>query len=337
MTKVNQKVWAVLLAALMLVSVFAGFSLVSVSNTASAASKTPVEETLVVKKAKDGNWYTFNKKTNKINNKYTGVAKNQYGWWRIVNGKVNFKANGVFKNSYGSWWVENGKVNFDKNQTVTVGKTKYVIRGGKATLYKDYKWKTYNCNDLKVIQAADGNWYAFYGNDIAWDYYGIAPNNNGWWRIEEGRVNFNAKGVYSNDNGSYYVENGKVNFAYYGIYKATKKTYTIVAGKVVNSAQNSYNGAYDSKKLTVKKNTSDGNWYAYTEKGKIASDYTGIAGNEYGWWRIVNGRVDFTANGVFSNEYGIWYVENGKVNFGFEGPAADALGTAYYFISGKAV
>lgn len=30
-------------------------------------------------------------------------------------------------------------------------------------------------------------------------------------------------------------------------------------------------------------------------------DYTGIAQNAYGWWRIVNGAVDFNCNSVEAN------------------------------------
>ncbi len=204
MTKVTQKIWAVILAALMMVTVFGALVMTTGSTTAKAA--TPIEETLVVKQAKDKNWYTFNKSNNKINYKYTGIAKNNLGWWRVVKGKVNFKANGVFSNSYGNWWVENGKVNFDKNDTVTYNKKTYVIRDGKATLEKDYKYKQYDCNALTVKQAPDGNWYAFDGNTIAWDYTGIAPNGNGWWRIVRGRLDWNATGVFSNNNGEFYVE-----------------------------------------------------------------------------------------------------------------------------------
>ena len=43
--------------------------------------------------------------------------------------------------------------------------------------------------------------------------------------------------------------------------------------------------------------------------------YTGIAQNENGWWRIVNGKVDFNCNSVESNEYGWWKLSGGKVDF----------------------
>ena len=87
--------------------------------------------------------------------------------------------------------------------------------------------------------------------------------------------------------------------------------------------------------LQEKKNNADGQWYAYTEKGKIAYDYTGVAQNEYGWWVIENGRVNFQANGLYSNENGTWYVKDGKVDFTFTGVAADAAGAMYNILNGK--
>ena len=330
MTKVTQKIWAVILAALMMVTVFGALVMTTGSTTAKAA--TPIEETLVVKQAKDKNWYTFKKGSNKIYTNYTGIAKNSNGWWRVVKGKVNFKANGVFSNSYGNWWVENGKVNFDKNDTVTYNKKTYVIRDGKATLEKDYKYKQYDCNKLTVKQAPDGQWYAFDGNQIAWDYTGIAPNGNGWWRIVRGRLDWNATGVFSNNNGEFYVEKGKVNFAKYGVVNYNNKTYVISGGAVVTSNDTGYSTNYDSSKLTVK--GSGQNWYAYTQKGKVASDYTGFASNENGTWRIVNGKVDFNANGLFQGDKGLYKVTNGKVDFNYNGPFATEAGAVYNIVNG---
>ena len=38
-------------------------------------------------------------------------------------------------------------------------------------------------------------------------------------------------------------------------------------------------------------------WW-YVKKGEVQLDYTGIAKNEKGWWRIVDGKVDFNCNSV---------------------------------------
>ena len=56
----------------------------------------------------------------------------------------------------------------------------------------------------------------------------------------------------------------------------------------------------------------DGTWNYY-RNGKIDSDYTGLAENEAGWWKITNGAVDFDYTGNVSDETGIWKVVNGHV------------------------
>ena len=39
------------------------------------------------------------------------------------------------------------------------------------------------------------------------DYYGIAENEYGWWKIEGGKVNFDYTGLADSDNGRMYVSN----------------------------------------------------------------------------------------------------------------------------------
>ncbi len=58
----------------------------------------------------------------------------------------------------------------------------------------------------------------------------------------------------------------------------------------------------------------DGQWHAYRGQD-VATNYTGIAMGKYGWWRVVNGNVQFNATGIFQNENGWWYVKDGKVDF----------------------
>ena len=65
-----------------------------------------------------------------------GVAKNDYGWWRVKKGKVDFNANGIYSNEYGKWYVKNGKVDFSKNGKVTFNGKKYQVTNGKATRIK---------------------------------------------------------------------------------------------------------------------------------------------------------------------------------------------------------
>ena len=55
-------------------------------------------------------------------------------------------------------------------------------------------------------------------------------------------------------------------------------------------------------------------WYL-VEDGEVLYETT-VAKNDYGWWYVKNGMVDFSYNGFARNEYGWWYVENGQVTFG---------------------
>ena len=73
----------------------------------------------------------------------------------------------------------------------------------------------------------------------------------------------------------------------------------------------------------------DGNWHYYAND-EIATDYCGMALNEYGWWYIKNGDVDFTYTGMACNEYGWWYFNNGQLDLSFYGLANNEYGTWFY-------
>ena len=75
-------------------------------------------------------------------------------------------------------------------------------------------------------------------------------------------------------------------------------------------------------------------WWTYLGNTRVS--YTGIAWNDYGWWRTVNGKVDFGYTGIAQNEYGNWYIENGVVNFGFSGKVV-FNGVTYDIENGKVV
>ena len=40
----------------------------------------------------------------------------------------------------------------------------------------------------------------------------VAENENGWWRVKNGQVDFTYTGFADNENGDWYVENGQVTF-----------------------------------------------------------------------------------------------------------------------------
>ena len=190
-----------------------------------------------------------------------------------------------------------------------------VLKTGKTTLKITFEGKEYDVpvniggsrvssGKLSDTVAADGNWY-YYNEDgtVATDVTTVAKNVNGWYYVNKGKVDFSYTGFASNENGSWYIEKGKVTF---------NKT------SVIKDA----NGALGEA----------GAWYYV--KGSQVQNVTTVAKNENGWWRIVNGKVDFSCNSVEKNENGWWYICGGKVDFNYTGVAKNANGW-WRIVNGK--
>lgn len=77
-----------------------------------------------------GWWYV---KNGEIDFTFKGLAKNSYGWWYLRNGKLDQTFNGSAKNPYGWWYVVNGKVNTTKTGTVTIKKGSFRMNKGKVS------------------------------------------------------------------------------------------------------------------------------------------------------------------------------------------------------------
>lgn len=152
----------------------------------------------------------------------------------------------------------------------------------------------------------DGDvWHCYNShNEIDYSYDGLAQNEYGWWKVNNGEVDFSFDGLALNEYGWWYVENGAINFSYSGM------------------AENEYGWWYVSKG-TVDFSFSGlalnqyGWWYL--DGGTVDFGYTGLVQNEYGWWKVTNGTVDFTYNGLASNENGEWVIRDGQVDFGYNG------------------
>lgn len=71
-------------------------------------------------------------------------------------------------------------------------------------------------------------------------------------------------------------------------------------------------------RATYKKDgVTEKNVWCYLVKGKVQYKYTGFAENQYGWWYIKNGKVDFSKTDIIKGKVdsisGWWYVKGGKV------------------------
>ncbi len=224
----------------------------------------------------------------------TVLKKDADGVWRYYeNGKFIEDYTGFATNANGDWYVKNGCVLFDQN-----------------SVYKD----------TSGAIGTKGTWYYVTGSKVQHGFTGLAnyKNENGWWYIKNGEVDFSANTVAKNNNGWWYVTGGKVQFGFTGLanYKNSNGWWYIKGGKV----DFTHNG--------VDKNV---NGWWYVTGGKVQFGFTGLANykNSNGWWYIKSGKVDFTHSGVDKNKNGWWYVSGGKVQFGFTGLATNANGTWY--------
>lgn len=94
-----------------------------------------------------------------------------------------------------------------------------------------------------------------------------------------------------------------------------------------------WDGKYPSAEVVIKKDE-NGKYAGFVKDKKV--NCTGIYCNEYGWWFVRDGYVDFNYSGVAGNEKGIWYVENGKCNFNHSGAfTAQDSGKSYTIVEGK--
>lgn len=195
---------------------------ISTTATYTAPKEEPAKPEVVLNgivKGPDGKWAMY--KDNKVVTSYTGIAKNQYGWWRVKNGYVDFNANEIYQNEYGWWKTKNGKVTFDET----------------GIFHNEYGW--WRVENSKVNFKAEG----IYKNDYGWwkttkgkvtfQENGVFKNEYGWWKVEKSKVDFNFTGIASNEYGTWYVKNGKVDFSKNGKVTYNGKTYTVRGGKVV--------------------------------------------------------------------------------------------------------
>ena len=148
----------------------------------------------------------------------------------------------------------------------------YIIKSSAASLPT-----VKSCKGL-TVQKSGKDWVTVNAKGAQVNYTGVASNKLGWWRVENGKVNFKATGIYQNDYGWWRVETGKVNFKANQIY------------------QNSFG------------------WWKTTD-GKVLFNESGVFQNSMGWWKVKDSKVDFSFTGIASNKNGTWYIKDGKVRF----------------------
>ena len=286
-----------------------------------------------VEKNANGWWYI---KDGQVDFSHNGVEKNQNGWWRIENGQVNFGFNGIADNQNGTWYLTGGKVDFSYNG---------FVKNAKDYLYVENGQVTYARNDVIKGEVNGVNaWWHVVNSKVTYDNT-VAKNNNGWWYIKDGKVDFSHTGVEKNQNGWWSIENGQVNFGFNGIADNQNGTWYLTGGKV----DFSYNGFVkkdedylyvENGQITYARNdvikaeiNGEAAWW-HVVNSKVTYDDT-VAKNSNGWWKITDGKVDFSFTGIASSQNGSWYLKNGQVDFSCN-ETITYNGKIYQIVNGQA-
>ena len=201
---------------------------------------------------------------------------------------------------------------------------------------------------ISTVAKNSKGWWRIENGKVDFNCNSVEKNSKGWWKIRNGKVDFSYNGFAENKNGWWYIRNGKVNFGKSDVMKATvdgrSGWWYVRGGQVVFTD-------------TVAKNKNG--WWRI-ENGKVNFGFKGFAQNQNGWWYLTGGKVKFntydvikgalngesawwyvrkgqvirTYNGLGYNKNGVWLIENGKVNFGFSGKRTFA-GVTYSFTGGR--
>ena len=201
---------------------------------------------------------------------------------------------------------------------------------------------TASSENIVVWDEASGQWCVKNGDQVNTGYTGVAQNENGWWYIRDGYLDWDYTGVAQNEYGWWYINHGALDWTYTGLAENEYGWWYIRDGAVdwnyTGVAQNEYgwwyigNGALDWNYTGVAQN--EYGWW-YIKNGALDWSYTGVAQNEYGWWYIKNGALDWSYTGVAQNENGWWYISNGALDWSYTGLAENEYG--WWYISNGAL
>lgn len=130
----------------------------------------------------------------------------------------------------------------------------------------------------------------------------------------------------------YHVQKGRIGDADVTVTVSTSRATTRPGS--LEPSNTSTTRHYVTRQLTVHKDE-NGVWRSYAGLEKTVG-YTGVVGNDTGWWYVENDVVNFKFNGIADNDYGSWIIENGKVNLDYTGEYV-YNGRLYYIRKGKVV
>ncbi len=216
-------------------------------------------------------------------------------WIYMVEGSEDTSFAGLFLYKDRGFYIENGMLNTGYTGLIPDGGERLYIRNG-----------LFDTDSAGIISSGNSLLYVK-GGRVDFTHNGAELYINGWLKITNGWVDLSYTGFADNITGWFYFEAGS----------QAKGVSRVIYGKAnVSGLKKGFNG-----------------WW-FVENGQVSGKDT-VAQNEYGWWKITYGLVDFNYTGLVQNEYGWWRIENGKVNFSFNGLCM--YNNTWYYLRGGCI
>lgn len=163
-----------------------------------------------------------------------------------------------------------------------------------------------------------GSWYL----DSA-ELNGLYKSNGGWKCYKENNIDYDYDGAATNIFGCWKIYNGTIDFGANGF----------VYSEYCDAYYYTEKGKVKTDFTGLAKDPDDGLWW-YVVNGIIIFSYEGMAKNQWGWWYVKDGTIDFTYTGMAKNDWGWWYIKNGKLDQSYTGMAKNDWGW-WYMKNGK--
>ncbi len=108
------------------------------------------------------------------------------------------------------------------------------------------------------------------------------------------------------------------------VYETKANTVNITPNRVVKAGENGIWGYYVNDKLDTSYNGLAGNEFGTWKitAGLVDFQFTGLYITENGTYMMNEGKFDVSFNGLVPNQYGSWFVRDGMVQFGYTGAVA---------------
>ena len=248
------------------------FALIWVTGTALAS-----DSNCSLKQTDNGEWIYY-ENGEEVPDKYGFVNWNG-GKFFIAYGKVAAGANGLAQdpdNADNWYYCSNGQV-----QTQYTGLVEY-----------DSEWFYVSQGKLDTTLAAvidyDTGKFLVAAGRILREVNGLAqdPATGIWYFFAEGQAQLQYTGLAGYNGGWFYIVDGRFISNYVGLVETMDGDTWLVEGGMLDTSKDGFQVYYDEA----------GNAAAcQLDHGMLVSDLNGMVENEYGVWRFINGRVDYTS------------------------------------------